>query len=114
MKANIGPMDLVDNVKEPKGFMKHNTGRTLIWGKLERGALTLIPLDRRPYTDEIELYINDGGVDHDTPKKHFKKVFREDILPAIKKLIGSDVKSFRLVLNFNVDMLTKVMFDDGQ
>lgn len=114
MIKNIGPMNLIDDVNAGKGFMRLNPGRTKPWEKLEIGALTLISKDKRPYSGKIELYINDGGLDHDTPKKHFKKVFREDVLPAIKKLIKPEITSFKLVLNFKVDILAKVTLDDGQ
>jgi len=114
MKKNIRSTDLIDDIKTRKGFMRLNPKRTPLWEKLESGALTLISTDERPYSGIIELYINDGGLDHDTPKKHFKKVFREEILPAIRKRMKNDIKNFWLVLNFNVDILTKVTFDDGQ
>lgn len=111
----IGPMDLVGDVKKLKGLMGLNPGnapRTQVWGRLERIASALIPGDKRPYTNNIKLYINDGGIDHDTLSKHYKKVFKEDVLPAIKR-IKPDLKNFWLYLNFNVDILTKVTLDDG-
>ena len=110
MKITIGPMDLVDTDMEQKGFMRLNTGRTLTWTKLEKVGLGLIPKDKRPYTGKIPLYINDGGIDHDDLQKHYKKVFKEDVLPAIKR-IAPDIKRFWLILNFNIDKLEKAMLD---
>jgi hypothetical protein len=107
----IGPMDLVGDVKKLKGFMGLNPGnspRTQTWGRLERVGLSSIDENERPYRGKIPMLVREGGIKEPDVSRYYKKIFREDVYPAIIKKYALECSIvFRLTLHFNVDKLFK-------
>lgn len=115
MKITFGPDRLHGKVKKLLGFAGLNVGRsgaTGPWVRLKRVGYGAIPKDNRPYTGNYEFFVNDGGIDHDALSKHHKKVFREDVLPAIIQSFPDLKNKFYLTLHYNVDELIKVTLND--
>lgn len=115
MVITIGPDKLKGNVKKLPGFMGLNIGRpgsTGPWVRLQRVGLGTVSEDKRPYSENVNFYINDGGIIHGALSKHYKKVFREDVFPAIRKAFPNLKNKFHLILHYNVDYLIKVTLND--
>lgn len=115
MKITIGPDKLQGEVKKLPGFLGLNCNcldSTGPWDRLSRVGRGAIPKDKRPFTGNIDFFINDGGIGHETLSKHFKKVFREDVLPAIRQAFPSLKNTYHITLHYNVDVLDKLTFND--
>ncbi len=114
MKKIVKPNELkkLEEVKKQTGFSRMNAGRPKPWESLQLVGLRAVPEDKRPYTDNIDFYVNGTGIDHDTLSKHYKKIFREDVLSAIRQSFPDLKRNFHLTLHYNVDKLEKMTLDD--
>jgi len=105
--------DLVGETKPwGKGFAGANTGRigcTMPWSRLQTVGRGLISREQRPFTDHISVLIRQGGIsdkERVTPvTRHIKKIFNEDVYPAIKRFDPDCPEIFQLTLHFNNDLL---------
>ena len=98
-----------------KGLISELPADTQPWDFIQALGLLTLEDPYSPYSGEIRLIINDGGIRNKMPPVSYKNIFREVVLPAIHNAMNhlqlDKTDSFVVNLRLRNGILKKIFLE---
>jgi len=113
-RFEIGLRDLKPVVdRNLEGFSGLNTGKlgcTPPRSRLQNVGRSIIRPDQG--FEPVLIHVSDGFIRNNDISKYYKRLFRKEIMPAIKNFLPDAGDTFKLLLHFRQEVLQQVFLEN--